>query len=196
MIKNHKRITKNGMILNDYSWGWKIGDREREMVKMVDDVISDVLIDVNAKIFERAIHDGYAIESFIDKFMRSQTAETFDVPICKYYYDGDDRLMDDFLEECAEKNIVIEKTEGVDAEAPYYIGEIAYWCGYVYRTWHFRDGIRSVEMIDFLPIEELIKHYPWGHTMIVDDWLDYHIPTDDNRAKNGSAIETKYKHDE
>lgn len=102
-------------------------------------------------------------------------AFSLDMPLNQYRWEGTEGLWEDFLEECESKNIVLPKAEGLEAAGPTIMGEIAYWCGCVYREWHFRDGLWSEEMFELLPPDVLMYEYVWGHTMMVETWLDLNL---------------------
>ena len=97
------------------------------------------------------------------------------MPLNRYRWEGTEGLWEDFLEECEAKGITLSKANPHEASAPNLMGEIAYWCGCVYREWHFRDGLWSEEMFEKLPPRILMDEYGWGHTMIVQTWLESNL---------------------
>lgn len=152
-----------------------VTEEYRDMVKRTNPVIQQLHIDENAELFERAVKQGYALEAFITTFMQSDAAFRLDMPLNRYRWEGTEGLWEDFLEECEAKDITLSKANPHEASAPNLMGEIAYWCGCVYREWHFRDGLWSEEMFEKLPPRILMDEYGWGHTMIVQTWLESNL---------------------
>lgn len=137
-----------------------------------------LLINVNAMLFEKAVKEGYALESFIDSFMYSDTAKILDSPegYEKYGLEKAEVLWGDFMDECFSQGRQLTKADNFEKSVPAYMSEIGFWCGYVYRSWHFAQGLSSHEMADLIPASYMICEYSWGHTMLVDEWIENCAP--------------------
>ena len=56
------------------------------------------------------------------------------------------------------------------------MGEVGFWIGYAYRTWHFAQGLSSKEMSALIPASYMVCEYSWGHTMLADEWVESCVP--------------------
>lgn len=139
-----------------------VTDEFREMVKSTNPITKRLHIEENAELFERAVKHGYSLEAFITAFMLSDAAFRLDMPLNQYRWEGTQGLWEDFIDECEMKSVPLPQADPPESSAPGLYGEIAYWCGCVYREWHFRDGLWSEEMSEKLPAGVLMSDYGWG----------------------------------
>ncbi len=118
------------------------------------DKIGLKLCDVQGRLFENSIDEGYDSEAFITAFMKSSVARHLDSPYDRYQWAGEEYLMEELGDE-------VEIRRGGEA----YPREDLYWAGYLYRYWQLLTGEGSREIIKIAPARTMRTNYLMFHTM-------------------------------
>ncbi|MBR1536283.1 MAG: hypothetical protein IJ630_05045 [Treponema sp.] len=84
---------------------------------------------VQGKMFELSARKNFTSREFIDFYMKSKTAQFFDLPYDRTQWLGEESLLQD----------VIDEATALPAGSTYDT-ESLFWIGYTYRYWHFLTG--------------------------------------------------------
>ena len=154
-------------------------DLEKERILNVSPLVKYTVIELNAILFYRAaaVH-GYDAEDFIEKFMNSATARLFDMALNFYRWEGVPAIMADFIIECQDTGIILKKAENQDEIHLEVVGSKAEWIGYIYRLTHYMTGLSSAEIIDLMPVKEMMFQFHAGHTTDPERWVDKYLDTE------------------
>ena len=120
------------------------------------DVFELTLCDMQGKLFEMSVTEGFSSESFIKTFMLSDTAADLDKVFNHMQWAGQGYIIDRLKEQNADTLI----TNG-----ELYDNETLYWSGYLYRYWHFHTGESSKEIYKQAPATVMRTMYLMYHTM-------------------------------
>jgi len=113
------------------------------------------LCDIQGRLFELAFGKGYDSPSFISTFMKSETAMMLDRDYDRLQWAGEEYILLNLEEEvgCLQKaGEVFDK-------------EVMYWCGYLYRYWHYFTGENSKEIYLQADARTMDESYLGFHTM-------------------------------
>lgn len=121
-----------------------------------------VVCEVQGKLFEMALSKGYDCRQFIELFMNSRIAMDLDLVFNKYQWMGEEYLMEEFCDEATD----IPKA-GIT-----YSREMMYWCGYIYRYWHYYTDETSAEIYKTANAEMMNMCWPAYHTLDVEFAID------------------------
>ena len=114
------------------------------------------LCDIQGRLFELALKNGYDCKDFIEKFMNSKTAAALDETYDRLQWAGEEYLLEE----------IFEKTGDVFAEDGQILPkDILYWIGYLYRYWHYYTGETSAKIYKQAPVETMVRNYMIFHTM-------------------------------
>lgn len=91
------------------------------------------LCDIQGRLFELALKNGYDCKDFIEKFMNSKTAAALDESYDRLQWAGEEYILEELNEEVG----------GLKKAGTVYHNEIMYWLGYTYRYWHYYTGENS-----------------------------------------------------
>ena len=130
------------------------------MFEMSTDQI--VLCEIQGRLFENSLAAGYDSAAFIEAFMNSEMTEYMDRPYDKFQWMGEEYLLEELLDE----------TGGISASGDLYDREVMYWCGYVYRYWHYYTGEPSKEIYRIADAERMNRCWPAFHTLDVEMAID------------------------
>ena len=119
------------------------------------------LCDIQGRLFELALKNGYDCKEFIESFMNSKTAESLDRPYDRLQWAGEEYILEELNDEVG----------GLKKGAPYH-NEIMYWAGYAYRYWHYYSGESSKEIYKTAPAETMARSYPGFHTLDIEMAID------------------------
>ena len=110
---------------------------------------------VQGRLFENSAKQGFESEAFINTFMKSKTAEFFDLPFDRTQWGGEENLLYDIQEET--KNSIPKGTT--------YSNESLFWTGYLYRYWHFLTGQSSNEINSICDAKMMNTLFPGYHAL-------------------------------
>ena len=85
------------------------------------------LCDIQGRLFELALKNGYDCPAFIEAFMNSHAAAALDDTYDRLQWAGEEYILEELDEE----------TGGLKKPGEVYPAEVMYWAGYVYRYWHY-----------------------------------------------------------
>ena len=121
-----------------------------------------ILCEMQAQLFVLSHEKGYASESFIRVFMKSDVAKDLDKPFHHMQWAGEHYLMSRMEEEHSNSLVTGE----------YYDSEMLYWIGYIYRYWHIYKKESSREIYKQAPVKVMRIVYPAYHTMSPEMAID------------------------
>ncbi|WP_455617881.1 hypothetical protein [Eisenbergiella sp.] len=111
------------------------------------------LCDIQGRLFELALKNGYDCPAFIKAFMNSRAAAALDDIYDRLQWAGEEYILEELDEE----------VHGLKKAGEIYPKEVMYWTGYVYRYWHYYTNEDSREIYKTAD-EETVK----------DCWLGFH----------------------
>lgn len=85
------------------------------------------LCDIQGRLFELALQEGYDCPLFIESFMNSRAAAALDDVYDRLQWAGEEYILEELNDE----------TGGLQKAGETYAREVMYWAGYVYRYWHY-----------------------------------------------------------
>jgi len=112
------------------------------------------LCDIQGRLFELSLKEGFASETFIEAFMRSKCAADYDMSYNRLQWMGEEYIMSELIEECGGKLAAGER----------YSKDEMYWIGYTYRFWHFLTGESSKKVLSHAPAKIMKQGYAGFHT--------------------------------
>lgn len=112
------------------------------------------LCDIQGRLFELSLREGFASESFITVFMRSGCAADYDMDYNRLQWMGEEYILSELIEECGGKLVRGEQ----------YSKDEIYWIGYTYRYWHFLTGESSKKILSQAPAKIMKRGYAGFHT--------------------------------
>ena len=121
-----------------------------------------VLCDIQGRLFENSIKEGYDSPSFIEAYMNSEMTAYMDLPFDRYQWAGEEYLLEELLDE----------TGGIPKAGTLYDREAMYWCGYIYRYWHYYTGESSKEIYIIADGERMNRCWLAYHTLDVEMAID------------------------
>lgn len=120
------------------------------------------LCDIQGRLFELALKNGYDCKDFMKKFMNSKTAAALDESYDRLQWAGEEYILDELNEEVG----------GLKKAGITYHNEIMYWAGYAYRYWHYYTGESSKKIYAIANAETMAIGYPGLHTLDVKMAVD------------------------
>lgn len=125
------------------------------------------LCDIQGRLFELSVAEGYDSEKFVPFFMNSEVAKSLDSRYNRMQWAGEEYLLEELA---AEGNGVLAKGDNTIPS------EIMYWIGYVYRYWHYLKGESSVKIYRQANVKTMRRNYMIFHTMdpelAIDDLIE------------------------
>ena len=91
------------------------------------------LCDIQGRLFELALKNGYDCPEFIQAFMNSRTAAALDDTYDRLQWAGEEYILEELNDE----------VDGLKKAGTLYSTEVMYWTGYIYRYWHYYTGESS-----------------------------------------------------
>ena len=126
------------------------------------------LCDIQGRLFELALKNGYDCPKFIDFFMNSRAASALDDVYDRLQWAGEEYILDELDEEAG----------GLKKAGTVYNLEVMYWSGYVYRYWHYYTGEYSHEIYKIADARTMNECWSGFHTfdveMAIDDLKEIH----------------------
>ena len=80
-------------------------DTDRNLVRETIPLIISRTLQTASDFFTCAVVNGYELKPFVENYLRSKTAEAFDLALTRYQWLGYDYIYDDFLEEMKDLNV-------------------------------------------------------------------------------------------
>lgn len=126
------------------------------------------LCDIQGRLFELALKDGYDCPAFIKAFMNSQAAAALDDIYDRLQWAGEEYILEELTDE----------VHGLKMAGVTYTAEIMYWAGYTYRYWHYYTKESSREIYQTADAETMNACWLGFHTldveMAIDDLKEIH----------------------
>ncbi|MCD8348060.1 MAG: hypothetical protein LUD16_08990 [Lachnospiraceae bacterium] len=121
------------------------------------------LCDIQGRLFELALKEGYDSSVFMEAFMNSHAAECLDDTYDRLQWAGEEYILEELEEETAG---VLKKGGELFSR------EIMYWSGYVYRYWHYYSGETSREIYKIADARTMEECWMGFHTLDVEMAID------------------------
>ena len=120
------------------------------------------LCDIQGRLFELALKNGYDCPEFIRIFMNSRAAAALDDVYDRLQWAGEEYILEELDDEAG----------GLKKAGTMYNREVMYWMGYVYRYWHYYTGETSRQIYKIA--DEKIMNSSWlgFHTLDVEMAID------------------------
>lgn len=119
------------------------------------------LCDIQGRLFELSGKKGYDSISFIKAFMLSHVAKGLDSKYNRFQWAGEEYL----LAEVADWSNLTHTGNIFDKE-------ILYWCGYIYRFWHFYTQESSKDIYKKASAETIKHNWFMFHTLAPEIAID------------------------
>ena len=130
-------------------------------------IIENKLCDIQGRLFELSLKEGYDSETFIKCFMKSKIAFYLDSSYNRYQWMGEEYLLEEIIDECKEN---LTKTGKVIFK------EEIYWIGYIYRFWHYYKNESSNNIYKIASFKTMKINYLMFHTLspevAIDDLIE------------------------
>lgn len=120
------------------------------------------LCDIQGRLFELALKNGYDCSAFIESFMNSQAAAALDDTYDRLQWAGEEYILEELDEE----------VHGLKKAGETYPMEVMYWTGYVYRYWHYYTNEDSAAIYKTADAETMKDCWPGFHTFDVEMAID------------------------
>lgn len=120
------------------------------------------LCDIQGRLFELALKNGYDCPSFIESFMNSRTAAALDDVYDRLQWAGEEYILEELNDE----------VNGLKKAGATYTGEVMYWAGYTYRYWHYYTKEYSREIYKIADAETMSECWLGFHTLDVEMAID------------------------
>lgn len=120
------------------------------------------LCDIQGRLFELALKNGYDCPAFIESFMNSQAAAALDDTYDRLQWAGEEYILEELDEE----------VHGLKKAGETYPMEVMYWTGYVYRYWHYYTNEDSAAIYKTADAETMKDCWPGFHTFDVEMAID------------------------
>lgn len=120
------------------------------------------LCDIQGRLFELALKNGYDCPAFIESFMNSQAAAALDDTYDRLQWAGEEYILEELDEE----------VHGLKKAGETYPMEVMYWTGYVYRYWHYYTNEDSAAIYKTADAEKMKDCWPGFHTFDVEMAID------------------------
>lgn len=138
-------------------------------------LIESKLCDIQGRLFELSVENGFDSELFVKNFMKSKVAEELDSPYNRMQWAGEEYLLEELIDECGN---VLKKNGKVITK------DEIYWIGYIYRYWHYYKCEKSKRIYKQASYERMRVNYLMFHTMApemaIDDLIEIY-----NQKKTG-----------
>lgn len=115
------------------------------------------LCDIQGRLFELALKNGYDCPLFIKTFMNSRAAAALDDTYDRLQWAGEEYILEELNEEAG----------GLKKAGRIYSREVMYWTGYTYRYWHYYTKETSCEIYKTADAETMNECWLGFHTLDV-----------------------------
>lgn len=120
------------------------------------------LCDIQGRLFELALKNGYDCPLFIESFMNSRTAAALDDVYDRLQWAGEEYILEELNDE----------VNSLDKAGTAYPLEVMYWAGYTYRYWHYYTKEDSREIYKTADAKTMKECWPGFHTFDVEMAID------------------------
>lgn len=124
------------------------------------------LCDIQGRLFELALKQGYDCPIFIEAFMNSHTAAALDDTYDRLQWAGEEYILEELIDEVG----------GLKKSGIQYSQEAMFWTGYTYRYWHYYKNEPSKSIYSKSDAAMMNEVYPAFHTldmeMAIDDLVE------------------------
>lgn len=124
------------------------------------------LCDIQGRLFELALKNGYDCPGFIEAFMNSRAAAALDDVYDRLQWAGEEYILEELNDE----------TGGLKKAGSVFNREVMYWTGYIYRYWHYYTGQCSREIYRIADAGTMSECWLGFHTldavMAIDDLIE------------------------
>ncbi len=120
------------------------------------------LCDIQGRLFELALREGYDCKEFVEKFMNSNVAASLDSSYNRMQWAGEEYMLAELDDEVG----------GLRKAGVVYDNEAMYWMGYLFRFWHYYTGESSKEIMKYHDVETMVMIYPGYHCLSVEMAVD------------------------
>lgn len=121
------------------------------------------LCDIQGRLFELSLKNGYDSPIFVETFMNSRAASALDDIYDRLQWAGEEYILEELNEEAA----------GLKKAGETYFIEAMYWMGYIYRYWHYYTAENSMEIYKIADARTMNDCWLGFHTlspeMAIDD---------------------------
>lgn len=126
------------------------------------------LCDIQGRLFELALANGYDSLSFISSFMNSKCAAALDDTCDRLQWTGEEYILEELNDE----------VKGLAKLGKSFSRKVMYWAGYTYRYWHYYTGETSKEIYKIADAKMMDSCWLGFHTldveMAIDDLKEIH----------------------
>lgn len=120
------------------------------------------LCDIQGRLFELALKNGYDCPAFMQAFMNSKAAAALDDVYDRLQWAGEEYIIEELADE----------VHGLKPAGTAYDREIMYWAGYTYRYWHYYTGESSSAIYQTADAETMNECWLGYHTLDVEMAID------------------------
>ena len=134
------------------------------------------LCDIQGRLFELALKNGYDCPAFIKTFMNSHSAIALDDTYDRLQWAGEEYILEELNEESG----------GLKKAGETYSIEVMYWAGYLYRYWHYYTSESSKEIYKIADAKTINECWLGFHTldieMAIDDVKELYMQKQEEKA--------------
>lgn len=120
------------------------------------------LCDIQGRLFELALKDGFDCPAFIEAFMNSRAAACLDSSYDRLQWAGEEYILEELKDEIG----------GLKPAGALYDREVMYWTGYTYRYWHYYTGESSRDIYQTADAQTMDQCWLGFHTLDVEMAVD------------------------
>jgi len=120
------------------------------------------LCDIQGRLFQLALKNGYDCPAFIKDFMNSRAAAALDDTYDRLQWAGEEYILEELNEEVG----------GLKKSDEIYSGEVMYWAGYTYRYWHYYTDESSKSIYKIADAKTMNECWLGFHTFDVEMAID------------------------
>lgn len=120
------------------------------------------LCDIQGRLFELALKNGYDCPLFIESFMNSKAAAALDDTYDRLQWAGEEYILEELDDE----------VNGLKKAGTSYTMEVMYWAGYTYRYWHYYAKESSRQIYKTADAETMHECWLGFHTLDVEMAID------------------------
>ena len=120
------------------------------------------LCDIQGRLFELALKNGYDCPTFISSYMNSHAASALDDVYDRLQWAGEEYILEELDDEIG----------GLKKAGETYSSEVMYWAGYTYRYWHYYTGESSKKIYQTADARTMDECWLGFHTFDVEMAID------------------------
>ena len=121
------------------------------------------LCDIQGRLFELSVEQGFDSELFVKHFMKSKVAGYLDSIYNRMQWAGEEYLLEEIMDECGDD---LKKNGNVATK------DEIYWIGYIYRYWHYYKNETSKNIYKQASYKRMATNYLMFHTMAPEIAID------------------------